>query len=261
MSGEAHSRSSLGLPGVQLDLLKAVHAIGKPTILVLMNGRPLTIPWEAENIPAIVEAWHLGCECGNAVADVLLGDFNPSGKLVMTFPRAVGQVPIYYSHKNTGRPPTDERYTSKYIDVSWEPLYPFGYGLSYTQFKYADLKVSPERTGPYGWVKVSAEVRNVGKRAGYEVVQLYIRDLVGSLTRPVKQLRGFERIYLEPGDSKRVTFELSHDLLGFYDNHGEYIVEPGKFKVWIGPSSAEGLEGEFEVLAEEHASAAKASTP
>jgi beta-glucosidase len=261
MSGEAHSRSSLGLPGVQLDLLKAVHATGKPTILVLMNGRPLTIPWEAENIPAIVEAWHLGCECGNAVADILLGDFNPSGKLVMTFPRTVGQVPIYYNHKNTGRPPTEERYTSKYIDVPWEPLYPFGHGLSYTHFKYANLKVSPERTGAYGWVRVSAEVRNVGKRGGYEVAQLYIRDLVGSLTRPVKQLRGFERIYLEPGDSKRVTFELSHDLLGFYNNHGEYIVEPGKFKVWIGPSSAEGLEGEFEVQGEEHASTAQASAP
>ena len=261
MSGEAHSRSTLGLPGVQLDLLKAVHATGKPTILVMMNGRPLTIPWEAENIPAIVEAWHLGSECGNAVADILLGDFNPSGKLVSSFPRAVGQVPIYYNHKNTGRPPTEERYTSKYIDVPWEPLYPFGYGLSYTRFKYDDLKVSPARIGPYGWLKVSAEVRNVGKRAGFEVAQLYVRDLVGSLTRPVKQLRGFERIYLEPGDSKRVTFEVSHDLLGFYNGHGEYIVEPGKFKVWIGPSSAEGLEGGFEVLAEDHEPTSQPSAP
>jgi beta-glucosidase len=249
MSGEAASRSSLDLPGRQLDLVKAVHATGRPTVVVLMNGRPLTINWVAENVPAILEAWFAGTQAGHAIADVLFGDVNPGGKLPVTFPRAVGQVPLYYNHRNTGRPPdAKNKYTSKYLDVPWTPLYPFGHGLSYTQFRLTDLHLSPRRIRPDGSLTASVEVENVGKRAGDEVVQLYIRDLAASVTRPVKELKGFERITLGPGEKRRVEFTLTTEHLGFYNRAMRFVVEPGAFKVTAGTSSEGGMEAEFEVV-------------
>jgi beta-glucosidase len=247
LSGEAYCRSRLGLPGVQTDLMKAVIATGKPTVVVLVSGRPLATPWAAKHAPALLSTWHLGVEHGNAVADVLFGDFNPAGRLVSTVPRNVGQVPIYYAHKNTGRPPNDTRYTSKYIDVPWTPLYPFGFGLSYTTFKYENLEISPGATGPAGAIEVSATVRNTGKTAGHEVAQLYYRDRVASVTRPVRQLAGFERIFLKPGESRTVKFILSRDQLGFWDQTMSFVVEPGTFDVWIGPDATRGLQGQFEI--------------
>ena len=248
MSGEAASRTSLDLPGRQLELVKAIHATGKPFAVVLMNGRPLTINWLAENAPAILETWFAGSEAGNAIADVLFGDVNPGGKLPVTFPRAVGQVPIYYNHKSTGRPPdAANKYTSKYLDTPWTPLYPFGYGLSYTQFRLSDLRLSAPAIRPDGRVTVSVEVENTGGRAGDEVVQLYIRDVAASVTRPVKELRGFERITLRPGERRRVEFTLAPEHLGFYDRAMRFTVEPGTFKVFVGTSSADGLEASFEV--------------
>lgn len=248
MSGEAHCRSSLDLPGVQRQLVQAVHATGTPTIVVLVTGRPLSIPWTAEHVPAILVAWHAGVESGRALADVLFGDFNPSGKLPATFPRGVGQTPIYYAHKNTGRPPTKDRFTSKYIDLPSTPLYPFGYGLSYTTFGYDRLELSAARLTADATLEVRADVTNTGTRGGDEIVQLYVRDLVGSLTRPVKQLRGFQRVRLEPGKTQTVTFALTADHLGFHDADMRYVVEPGKFQLWVGPNSAEGLEAEFEII-------------
>ena len=249
MSGEGHSRATLGLPGVQLDLLKKIHATGKPIVVVLMHGRPLAIPWTAENVPAVLAAWHLGVEMGHAVTDILFGDANPSGRLAMTFPRGVGQVPIYYAHKNTGRPPRQkERYTSKYIDMPWTPQFPFGYGLTYTQFKYDNLRLSSNTIGPAGLLKATADVSNTGDVAGVEVVQMYVRDLVASQTRPVKQLRGFKRVTIEPGKTVTVEFELFAKDLGFYNSDQKYIVEPGAFKLWIGPNAQEGLETDFSIV-------------
>ncbi len=249
-SGEGHCRTRLDLPGGQIELIKAVHATGVPTIVVLLGGRPLSVPWSAEHVPAILMTWHLGVEQGHAVADVLFGDHNPCGKLPVTVPRSVGQVPLYYAHKNTGRPPrAGERYTSQYIDAPWTPLYPFGFGLSYTQFEYTDLSTSSTSIGRSGHVQVSATVTNTGAVAGHEVVQLYIRDVVASITRPVKELRGFERIHLAPGESRRVIFDLHGRDLGFYNRNMDFVVEPGAFHVWIGPSSTDGLQGSFEVTA------------
>jgi beta-glucosidase len=248
MSGEASSRSSLDLPGRQLDLVKAIQATGKPTVVVLMNGRPLTINWVAENVPAILETWFAGTQAGNAIADVLFGDVNPGGKLPLTFPRAVGQEPLYYNHMNTGRPPdANNKYTSKYLDVPWTPLYPFGYGLSYTQFSLTNLHLSAQRISPAGRLTVSVEVENTGKRAGDEVVQLYIRDVAASLTRPVKELKGFERITLRPGERRRVSFTLAPEQLGFYNREMRFVVEPGEFKIMVGTNSESGLGASFEV--------------
>jgi beta-glucosidase len=249
MSGEARSRSSLDLPGRQLDLAKAIQATGKPVAVVLMNGRPLSINWVAENVPAILETWFAGSQAGNAIADVLFGDVNPGGKLPVTFPRTVGQVPIYYNHMNTGRPPDPNNpYTSKYIDAPWTPLYPFGYGLSYTEFRFSNLQLSAPRTRPNGSVKISVEVENTGKRAGDEVAQLYIRDVAASRERPIKELKGFERITLKPGERRRVEFTLTPAELGFYDRNMKWVVEPGQFKVWVGANSDSGLESSFEVV-------------
>ena len=248
MSGEAASRSSLDLPGRQLDLVKAVQATGKPTVVVLMNGRPLTINWLVENTPAILETWFAGSQAGNAIADVLFGDVNPGGKLPVTFPRAVGQVPIYYNHKNTGRPPdANSKYTSKYLDVAWLPLFPFGYGLSYTQFKITNLQTSTQRIPLNGQLTVSVDVENTGSRAGDEVVQLYIRDLAASITRPVKELKGFQRITMQPGEKKRVEFVLTAEQLGFWNRQMRFAVEPGEFKVMVGPNSEDLIEATFEV--------------
>ncbi|MFQ5411189.1 MAG: glycoside hydrolase family 3 N-terminal domain-containing protein, partial [Phycisphaerae bacterium] len=213
MSGEAYCRTTLELPPLQQELVEAVHAIGKPTVVVLMNGRPLSIGWIAKHVPAVLETWQLGVECGNAIADVLFGDFNPGGKLPITFPRTVGQIPIYHSHKNTGRPPGPDRHKSKYIDIPSTPLFPFGFGLSYTEFKFDNLTVEPGRIGPRGQVRITVEVKIIGDREDDEVARLYIRDLVGSMTRPVKQLKGFRRIHLKPGERKTLIFMLTHEHL------------------------------------------------
>jgi beta-glucosidase len=248
ISGEAASRSNIDLPGKQLDLVKAIHQTGKPYAVVLFNGRPLTINWLAENSPAILEAWLPGTMGGAAVADVLFGDANPSGKLPITFPRNVGQIPIYYNHKSTGRPFLEkEKYTSKYLDVPNTPLYPFGYGLSYTTFNISNLQVGKNQIRPNESVTVSVEVENTGKREGAEVVQLYIKDVASSVTRPVRELKGFERVNLKAGEKRRVTFTLAPNHLGFLDRNMRFTVEPGAFQVFVGNSSEGGLTGQFEV--------------
>ena len=249
MVGEAASRSSLDLPGRQLELVQAIHATGKPTVVVLVNGRPLTIGWIVGNVPTILESWMGGSESGNAIADILFGDVNPSGKLPVTFPRSVGQVPMYYNYMNTGRPPEAEnRYTSKYLEVPWTPLYPFGYGLSYTKFSISNLQLSAPRMDASGKLTVSVEVANTGGRAGDEVVQLYLRDLVASMTRPVKELKGFQRVTLQPGEKRRVEFVLDREHLGFWNREMRYVVEPGEFRVMVGANSAEVIEAKFEVI-------------
>ena len=254
MSAEARNRTSVDLPGVQQQLLEAVHATGKPIVVVLMNGRPLSIPWLDRNVPAILEAWYLGIQMGPAVADVLFGDYNPSGKLPVTFPRNVGQLPLYYNHKNTGRPPSErERYTSKYIDVPWTPLYPFGHGLSYTTFTYSNLRLSRAQMRGTDSLTVQVDVKNTGDRAGDEVVQLYVRDDVASVTRPVRELRGFARISLRAGETQTVSFTLRPADLAFYDLKMERVVEPGFFTVWAGTSSADERQRvRFEVIGERH---------
>jgi len=251
MTGEAASRASLDLPGRQLELVKAVIATGKPTVVVLMNGRPLTINWIAENAPAILETWFAGIQAGNAIADVLFGDVNPGGKLPVTFPRTVGQVPLYYAHKNTGRPADpNNKYTSKYLDIPATPLFPFGYGLSYTRFRLTDLRVGAPNIRPDGRLTVSVDVENTGKREGDEVMQLYIRDVAASVTRPVKELKGFERITLRPAEKRHVQFTLAPEQLGFYNREMRFVVEPGEFKVFVGTSSVDGLESHFRVVVE-----------
>jgi beta-glucosidase len=248
MSGEAGSRAFLGLPGVQQKLLEAVAATGTPVALVVMSGRPLILEWAAERVPAIVEAWFLGVETGHAVADVLFGDVNPSGKLPVTVPRAEGQIPIHYDSKPTGRPAdVANRFTSKYLDLPVTPRYPFGFGLSYTTFGYSDVALSAPAIGMNDTLRVSVTVANTGKRDGTEIVQLYVRDEVASLTRPVRQLEGFRRVSLKAGESQRVTFALSPRALGFYDARMRYTVEPGAFRVFVGPSSVGGLETTFQL--------------
>ncbi len=249
MSGEAASRASLDLPGRQLELVKAIHATGTPTVVLLVNGRPLTIPWIAEHVPAILETWFAGTEAGHAIADVLFGDVNPGGKLPVTFPRSVGQIPIYYNHKRTGRPPNPtNKYTSKYLDEEVTPLFPFGYGLSYSQFQISHLQLSRQRIRPDESLTVSVEVENIGSRTGDEVVQLYICDVAASVTRPVRELKGFRRITLRPGEKGRITFTLGPEHLGFYDRQMQFIVEPGEFRIFVGTSSVGGLEASFEVV-------------
>ncbi|MCM8709902.1 glycoside hydrolase family 3 C-terminal domain-containing protein [Clostridium sp. SYSU_GA19001] len=247
MSGEASSRMYLDLPGKQEELLKALHETNKPLIVVLINGRPLTIPWVSENAASIVEAWQLGIQSGPAVADVLFGDYNPSGKLVVTFPYSVGQVPIYYNHPMTGRPAGKIKFTSKYIDGPVEPLYPFGFGLSYTTFSYNNLVLSSTEVKANEKLIISVDVTNTGNVAGEEIVQVYVSDVTASRVRPVKELKGFKKILLQPGQCETVSIELNVSELGFYNENLEYIVEPGLFKIYAGPNSKEGLEGEFNV--------------
>jgi len=250
-SGEAASRSDIGLPGVQLELVQRMVETGKPVVVLLMAGRPMTIPWLDQNVPAILNTWHLGTRHGDAVADILSGETNPSGKLTASFPREVGQIPIFYSHKKTGRPYNPEdSYTSRYLDVSNEPLYPFGYGLSYTSFDYTGMQIDKEQMGFGETMKVSVNVKNTGEYKGEEVVQLYTRDLVGSVTRPVKELKGFRKISLEPGEEKTVEFTLSSDDLRFYTADMTYKAEPGKFKVFVGTSSQDVMEKSFELIEE-----------
>ncbi|HYY98039.1 MAG TPA: beta-glucosidase BglX, partial [Pyrinomonadaceae bacterium] len=250
MSGEAASRTSLDLPGRQLELLQAVQQTGKPYVVVLMNGRPLAINWLAENSPAILETWFAGTQGGAAIADALFGDTNPGGHLPVTFPRASGEEPFYYNRPSTGRPPTSEKYTSKYLDVPVAPLYAFGHGLSYTTFRLSDLRLSTQRVAPNGSVDVSVDVENTGRREGDEVVQLYVRDVVASRVRPVKELKGFQRVTLQPGERRTLRFTLTRAELGFYNTAMQYVVEPGAFKVFAGRSSddPDTLEATFEVV-------------
>lgn len=247
-SGEGRSRTDLGLPGVQQELLEEIYTINPNIVLVLNNGRPLAIPWAAEHIPAIVEAWHLGTQSGNAIAQVLYGDYNPSGKLPMTFPRNVGQVPIYYNYKNTGRPLMNEPesvFWSHYIDEKNTPLYPFGFGLSYSKFEYSDLKLDTTSFSKNGRIQASVTIKNTGKVTGKEVVQLYIQDLFASITRPVKELKGFEMIELSPNESKVVNFIIDEKAIEFFTANQKWEAEPGDFKVFIGGNSTKTLESNF----------------
>ena len=241
MSGESSCRTDIGIPDVQQKLLKALVATGKPVVLVLFNGRPLTLNWEAENVPAILDVWFGGSETADAVADVLFGDVNPSGKLTMSFPKNVGQIPLYYAAKNTGRPLLEgrwfEKFRSNYLDVDNDPLYPFGYGLSYTTFEYSPVTISATEVGKGGSLTAEVTVTNTGKVAGKEVVQMYLQDVVGSTTRPLRELKGFEKVALEPGESKTVTFEITPELMSHYNSNLEFVAEPGEFIVSVGPDS------------------------
>jgi beta-glucosidase len=248
MSGEAHSRAHIDIPGNQLDLLKEITKLGKPVVVLLTNGRPLTIPWVAENVPAIVETWFLGTQAGNAIADVLFGDYNPSGKLPVSFPYTVGQLPLYYSQKSTGRPlfeQPNEFFRSRYIDAPNDPLFPFGFGLSYTTFEYSNLKLDKSEISMNGTIEVSVDVKNTGSRSGEEVVQLYIRDLYASICQPVKLLKGFQKISIEPGETKTVKFRLSTNDLKYHDVNMKWTVEPGKFNVFVGGNSRDLQKTDF----------------
>lgn len=248
MSGEAASRSDISLPGVQEELALELARIGKPLVVVLMNGRPLTMEKINEYVPAILETWFAGTTAGDAIADVLFGDYNPSGKLTVTFPRNTGQIPIFYNHKNTGRPESEFKYTSKYLDVPNTPLYPFGFGLSYTTFTYSDISLSSELMNFNDTLTASVVINNTGKMAGEEVVQLYTRQMVGSITRPVKELKGFKKIHLEPGESKVVSFKITREDLSFYNAKNEFVAEPGEFHLFIGTNSEDVKQAKFELL-------------
>lgn len=237
-SGEAASRSDINIPLVQQNLLKALIETGKPVVLVLVNGRPLTLTWEDANVSSIIEAWALGSESGNAIADVLFGDYNPAGKLTATFPRSVGQIPLYYNHKNTGRPMSPgNKYSSKYLDIQNEPLYPFGYGLSYSTFTFSDITVSKNKLKGNETLTAKINITNTGKYAGEEVVQLYLRDPVASISRPVKELKNFKKIMIQPGETKDVVFEITTDDLKFYNSELKYDWESGEFMIFVGPNS------------------------
>ena len=241
MSGESSSRTDLNLPDVQQTLLKELVATGKPVVLVLFTGRPLILNWEQDNVPAILNVWFGGSEAAYAIGDVLFGRVNPSGKLTMSFPQNVGQIPLYYAHKNTGRPLHDgkwfEKFRSNYLDVTNEPLYPFGFGLSYTTFAYSDISLSQSSMDMQGMITASVDVSNTGLLPGGEVVQLYIRDKFSSVTRPVKELKDFTRVLLKAGESQVVNFKITPDKLAFYDKKMKKIVEPGEFIVMVGASS------------------------
>lgn len=256
MNGEGGSRANIHLPGVQEDLLKAIHKTGKPMVALVSSGRPLVLNWLDQNIPAIIAMWTLGSETGNAVANVLFGQYNPSGKLPMSFPRSEGQLPIYYNYKQTGRmyegdhaePGSERVYRSRYRDVPNSPLYPFGYGLSYTRFEYSNLKISHSEMGSTDTLLVSVDVANTGKRAGEEVVQLYIRDWVGSITRPVKQLKGFQKLYFQAGETKQVAFKITSQDLAFWRSDMTFGSEPGSFEIYVGSSSDHVLSANFQLL-------------
>ena len=256
MSGESSSRSDISIPDVQKTLLKELLKLGKPLVLVLFDGRPLTIEWESENVPAILNVWFGGSEAGYSIADVLFGDVNPSGKLAMTFPKNVGQIPLYYAHKNTGRPlegPDGKgkwfiKFRSNYLDVDNDPVYPFGYGLSYTTFEYGPVQLSSDSMSGTGNIKASVEVKNTGKVMGKEVVQMYIQDVKASVSRPLKELKGFEKVSLAPGESRVVSFEISTDALKFWNQQMEYGAESGEFKVFIGGDSTTKNSASFELL-------------
>jgi beta-glucosidase len=251
MSGEASSRTNIDIPEIQKDLLKALLKTGKPVVLVLFAGRPMTLKWEQQNVPAILNVWFGGSEAGYAIADVLFGDVNPSGKLSTTFPQNIGQVPLFYNHKNTGRPLPEgkwfQKFRSNYLDVSNDPLYPFGYGLSYTTFSYSDIELSSSSMNTGQKITASVTVSNTGNKDGKEVVQLYIRDLVGTSTRPVKELKGFQKIELKAGESKTVSFDFTFNDLKYYNYDLKYVAEPGDFKVFIGGNSRDVKEATFKL--------------
>lgn len=250
MSGEAKSRSNIHLPGVQEELIRAIHATGKPVIVMINAGRPLVFNWTADNVPAILYNWWLGTEAGNAIADVLFGDYNPSAKLPMTFPRSEGQIPIYYNYYTTGRPAkndSDRFYRSAYVDESIYPKYPFGYGLSYTQFQYSDIRLTKNQYRANDKIEVIITLTNTGNYDGEEVVQLYIRDVAASVVRPVKELKGFQKVFLKKGKAKEVRFLLTADDLRFYNDRLQFIYEPGEFKLYIGGSSNDVKETTFEL--------------
>jgi len=259
MSGEAKSRSSIRLPGVQEELIKAIQATGKPLVVMINAGRPLIFNWTADNVPAILYTWWLGTTAGDAIADVLFGDYNPSAHLPMSFPRTEGQIPVYYNHFSTGRPAkndSDVYYVSAYTDLPNDPKFPFGYGLSYTNFSYSDIRLSAAGPGgarpgvtnvlrPGQSITATITITNSGRSDGEETVQLYIRDLVGSVVRPVKELKGFKKVFLKAGESKEVSFTITPNDLRFYNDKLEYIFEPGDFKLFIGGSSRDVKESAF----------------
>ena len=245
-SGEASSRSDISLPGQQLALVQQIAQTGKPYVVVLMNGRPLTIPWLADNAPALLESWFPGTEGGNAVADVLFGTVDPGGKLPMSFPRTVGQIPISYNELPTGRPfDPNNKYTSKYLDVPNTPQYPFGYGLSYTSFALSNLRLSSGSIPAGGAIQVRADITNTGSVTGDDVVQLYIHESDTSILQPVRRLEGFQRVTLDPRKTQTISFRLGPQNLGFYNAQGKFVVEPGPFDVWVGDSSDGGLHSTF----------------
>lgn len=265
LSGEAHSRAYLNLPGAQEALLERIAQTGKPTVLTVLAGRPLIIGESAAKVDAVMYAWHTGTMTGPALSDLIFGIESPSGKLPITFPKTEGQIPVYYAHKNTGRPPEGKKLTmiddipvrayqsslgdaTRYLDIGYEPLYPFGFGLSYTTFEYADLKLEKTRLQVGGVLNLSVEVKNTGAFSAEEVVQLYVRDLVGSRTRPVRELKGFKKINLKPGETKKVFFALDSNELGFHNQEMQYVVEPGKFKIQVGGDSQSGLNDSFELI-------------
>ena len=253
MTGEAASRTNIDLPGIQKEFLAELKKLGKPIVLVVMNGRPLTLTWENDNMDAILEAWYPGTMGGDAIAQTLYGISNPSGKLPMTFPRSVGQVPVYYNHKNTGRPyfgttDAEQKYKSRYIDSENSPLYAFGYGLSYTTFDYSNLKLSSKTLNVIGKITVSVDVANTGNYDGEEVVQLYIKDVVGSVTRPVRELKGFNKILLKKGEKKTISFDITLDDLKFYNIDMQYTAEPGDFEVFVGTNSDAALSESFQLV-------------
>jgi len=273
MTGESTSLTRLDLPGNQEELLETIIQLGKPTVLVLFDGRPLALKWAAVHVPAILEAWYPGIEAGPAVANVLFGDVNPSGKLPVTFPRAVGQEPLFYNQLPTGRPVGEnidlshppiggeDKYFSRYIDETNAPLFPFGFGLSYTQFTYSNLKLSQSRIAlaslqstkeklfaPPSSIRVDVEVKNTGSVAGTEIAQLYIRNIGGSIEEPVRELRGFQRVELQPGQSKQIEFTLGFDELSYYNLDMDRVIEPTEYQVWVGGSSGATLGSEFEVF-------------
>jgi beta-glucosidase len=267
LSGEAHSRANIDLPGNQVELVRAVKSAGKPVIVVILAGRPLTIEPILADADAVVYAWHPGVMAGPAIADVLFGIESPSGRLPVTFLRMVGQVPIYYAHRNTGKPPTPTAFVhiddipvrtpqtgmknkSQYLDAGYEPLYPFGYGLSYSRFVYSDIRAAPSRARLGEPITVRAVVTNAGKVAAEEVAQLYVQDVVGSVTRPVRELKGFQRVHLQPGESRDISFQLSADDLAFYGRDMTRATEPGAFRAWIGGSSTAELRADFELTAD-----------
>jgi beta-glucosidase len=243
MSGEASSRADITLPGCQREMLKKLAATGKPVVAVLMNGRPLALDWEAGNLPAIVEGWHLGIQMGNAIAEVLFGEKNPEGKLTSTFPVMTGQCPIYYNHPNTGRPGSRSKFTSRYLDAGYEPLYVFGYGLSYTDFSYSDLGITDSGDA----LEIRVSVQNTGACKGRETVQLYMQDVTASLVRPVRELKDFAKVELDANETKQVEFCLKKQNMGFYDNQGKYVCEDGLFRIYVGGNSRDCLMQECEV--------------
>ncbi|MEP6815429.1 MAG: glycoside hydrolase family 3 C-terminal domain-containing protein, partial [Marmoricola sp.] len=249
MSGEAAARSVIDLPGRQQQLIDAIKGTGKPFVVVLFNGRPLTISEVAASAPAVLEAWFPGIEAGSAVADIVFGKVNPGGKLPVSFPQRLGQVPIYYNHENTGRPcDVTQKYVSRYRDLrSCDPLYPFGFGLSYTTFDVSGLQLDRTRMTRRGAVHVTVTVTNTGARVGDEVVQLYLHDPVASISQPVRRLRGFQRVTLQPGQSKQVGFTIDRSDVGFWDNRGRFVVEPGTIELYAGDSSAATLTKSFTV--------------